>query len=89
MPSLLSPWDVVRLLPVPTMKMNLPLDRKPCHSWLLSQNVPFDAVYHGFGGWLVLQLLAVVFIVHVVANSDKLAAIIRTGEKNHCDAEDF
>jgi len=65
----------------------IPLDGKSGHARLLSENVATNLLNHRLGGGVVHQLLAIVFIVHIVTNADELAAIVGAGEKHDCHAK--
>lgn len=67
----------------------IPLDSKSSHARLLCKDVPPHAVDVWLGGRLCIELFRVVFIVDVVANSDKLSAIVATCEEDDCDTENL
>jgi len=56
--------------------IDVPLDSKTRDSGLLGEDIASDALNDWFGRWLVLHLFIVVLVVHIVAYSDKLAAIV-------------
>lgn len=67
----------------------LPLDSEPGHSRLLSKNISADSFNYRLGGRVLRELFRVVFIVHVVSNTDKFSAVIAACEKDHSDTENF
>lgn len=67
----------------------LPLDSESGHSWLLSKDVSADSFNNRFGRRVLGELFRVVFVVHIVSNTNKFPAIIAASEKNHCDTENF
>ena len=68
---------------------NIPFDSKSGDAGLLGEDVAPDALEEGSWGRVVVQLLVVVLVVHIVADADKLVALIGAREKNHRHAEDL
>ena len=66
-----------------------PFDRKPRDSWFLRKYIPPHPLDDGFRWWFGVQLLAVVFVVDVVADADELAGVIGAGEEDDGDTENF
>lgn len=67
----------------------LPFDSESRHSWFLGEDIPLDAFNDWLRRWLVVQLLAIVFIVDVVSDSYELAVIVGARKEDHCDAKDL
>lgn len=65
------------------MDRDRPFNGKSRNSWFLSQDVPSNFLNDGFRGRLIVEFFGVVFVVHVVSNTDKLPAVIAAGEKYH------
>jgi hypothetical protein len=71
------------------MQDYIPLDGEPSNSGLLVQDVTDDPLEDGLAGGLVVHLGGVVLVVHVVADTDKLTAVVGTGEEEDGDAHDL
>lgn len=63
-----------------------PLDREPRDSWLLCKYVSPHLLDDRLRGRFGVQLLAVVFIVDVVSDTDEFAGVVGAGEKDDGDA---
>lgn len=70
-------------------KKNIPLDGEPSHTGLLSKDIAANALNDGFGWGLCRQLLRVVLIVDIVANTDKFTAVVAASQEDHSDTEDL
>ncbi len=66
-----------------------PLDRKPCDSRLLCKYISPHPFNDGLRWGLGIQLLAVVFVVDVVSDTDKFARVVGTGEQDDSNAQDL
>lgn len=66
----------------------LPLDVEPGDTGLFGQHAALDSVGEDLCRGLGIQLLRVVFVVDVVANTDKFSAVVGACEENDGDAED-
>ena len=67
----------------------VPFDGKSSHTRLFCQHVPPHAVDVWLGRGLRIELLRVVLVVDVIANSDELSAIVAACEENDSDAENL
>ena len=67
----------------------VPLDSESGHTRLLCKHVPPHAVNVWLRGGFSVELFGVVFIVDVVANPDKLSAIVAACEEDDGDAENL
>jgi hypothetical protein len=70
-------------------ELSLPFDSKTGDTRLLRKDVASDALDDGLGGRIVVQLLAVVFVIDIVANTYKLAAIVRAGQEDDGYTKNF
>lgn len=69
--------------------MILPFDSESSHTGLLSKYIASNTLDNRLGRRLRSQLLRVILIVIVVANTDEFAAIVTAGKKNDGDAENL
>ena len=67
---------------------NIPLDGKARHSRLVGENVAADLVDNGLGGGVGGEFVRLVLVIDIIANTDKLAAIVGAGQENDSDAKD-
>lgn len=67
----------------------LPLDSESCHSGLLCKHVAADLFDDRLRRRIGVQILVIVFVVHVVSNAYEFSSIVGAGEENDSDAEDF
>ena len=70
-------------------RRDVPLNRKPSDSWLLSKDISSDSLNDGLSWGLGIQLVRIVFVVDVVADSDELPSVVAASQKDDSDAEDF
>jgi hypothetical protein len=70
------------------VRWNQPFDGESRNPRLLCQDITTNPLDDGLRGRLSAQLLRVVFVVDIVANSDELAAIVGAGKENHGNTED-
>jgi len=68
---------------------NIPLDGESGNAGLLSQHNAADLFNHGFGRWIVIQLLRLVLVVNIIADTDEFTTIVSTCEENDSNAEDL
>ena len=66
-----------------------PFDSESGDSWLFSEDVSSDLLENGLGWRISIELLRVIFVVDIVSDSNKLSAVVGTGEEDDGDAEDF
>lgn len=69
--------------------MSEPFDGKSSHSGLLCKHITLDLVEDWLWRGISLELIRVIFIVDIVSNSNKLAAIVRAGKENDGDAQNL
>jgi hypothetical protein len=67
----------------------IPLDREASHTGLLSEDIAANTLNDGLGWGLCCQLLGVVLIVDIVANTDELAAVVAAGQEDDGNTQDF
>jgi hypothetical protein len=70
-------------------KANIPLDSEAGHTGLLGQDIAADALNDGLGWGLCGQLLGVVLVVDIVADTDELTTIVATGQEDDSDTQDL
>lgn len=63
-----------------------PLDCEPRNSGFLSKDISPHSFNDGLGWGFGIQLLAVIFVIDVVSDTDKLAGVVGTGEEDDGDA---
>jgi len=68
-------------------RQNIPLDGEAGDAGLLGQDVAADVLDEGLGGRVVGELLRVVLVVDVVADADKLAAVVGARQEDHGNTE--
>lgn len=68
---------------------NIPLDGEASHTGLFSEDIAANTLNDGLGWGLCRQLLGVVLIVDIVANTDELTAVVAAGQEDDSDTEDF
>lgn len=64
----------------------LPLDGETGHTGLLSKHIALDSVDQGLSRRLCVELWRVIFVVHIVSDADKLAAVVGAGQENDRDS---
>ena len=69
--------------------MRIPFDSESSYTRLLCKHVSPHAVDVWLGGGFSVELLGVVFVVDVIANSDELSAIVATCEEDDSDSENL
>jgi hypothetical protein len=67
----------------------IPLDGEAGHTGLLSEDIAANALNDGLGWRLRSQLLGVVLVVDIVANTDELTTVIAAGQEDDSDTQDF
>lgn len=68
-------------------RRTVPFDGKPRNARFVGEHVAADLVDVGLGGRVVTQLVALVFVVDVVADAHELAAVVGARQQNHRYAE--
>jgi hypothetical protein len=68
-------------------KKDVPLDRKSSNSRLFSQKVSHNSLHNRDLWRLVVEFWRVIFVVDIVSNTDKLAAIVGTSQEQDGHAE--
>lgn len=68
---------------------DLPFDGEASDSGLLGENIALDSLDDGLGGRVVVQFLAVVLVVDIVANAHEFATIVGASEKDDGNAENL
>lgn len=68
---------------------DLPFDSKSSDSWLLRQNVASHFLKDWLSWWIGIELFRIVLVVDIVSDSNKLSAIVGTGEEDDGNAEDL
>ena len=66
-----------------------PLDGEASHSRLLSQDVPPDLLDDGLGWRIGNESFIGIFVVDIVANTDKFAVVVSTRQEDDSDTNDF
>jgi len=69
--------------------LNLPLDSEAGNSWLLGEDVAADLLEDWLGWGIGVELLRVILVVDIVADSNELATVIGAGEEDDGDTEDL
>lgn len=59
-----------------------PLNGESGDSWFLCKYISSDPLDDGLSGRFGIQLLAIVFIVDVVSDSDEFAGVVGAGEED-------
>jgi len=62
--------------------LNLPLDSEAGNSWLLGEDVAADLLEDWLGWGIGVELLRVILVVDIVADSNELATVIGAGEED-------
>jgi hypothetical protein len=60
--------------------LNLPFDSETGNSWLLRENIAADLLKDWLGWGIGVELLRVILIVDVVADSNELTTVIGAGK---------
>ena len=68
---------------------SVPFDSEACDSGLFSQNIPPDTIDVRLSRRFGVQLLRIIFIVHIVSHADKFTIVVRACKQDNCHAEDF
>lgn len=66
-----------------------PLDGKSSHTGLLSKDVAAYVLNKRLGRGVCCQLLAIVLIVHIVADSNEFSAVVAASEEDDGHAQHF
>lgn len=66
----------------------VPFDGEASDSRLLGKHVAADLLDDGLGRRVGVELIGIVLVIHVVANADEFAAIVRAGQQDDSNTED-
>lgn len=69
--------------------MCIPLDGKSSNTGLLGEDVPHNSIGLNLFRRLVVELLRIVFVVHVITNTNEFTTIIRASKKNNGNPQDL
>ena len=69
--------------------MCIPLDSKSSNTGLLGEDVPHDSIGLNLFRRLVVELLRIVFVAHVITNTNEFTTIIRASKKNNGNPQDL
>ena len=59
------------------------------NSGLLNENVPGELGNVWLGGWVLIELLVFVVVVHIVTNSEEFLVVVGTCQENSSDSNNF
>lgn len=68
--------------------MTVPFDGEASDSRLLGQHVAPNLLDDGLGRRVGVELIGIVLVIHVVANADEFATIVRASQQDDSNTED-
>ena len=69
--------------------MCIPLDGKSGNTGLLGEDVPHNPIGLNLFRRFVVEFLRIVFVAHVIANTNEFTTVIRTSKKNNGNSQDL
>ena len=69
--------------------MCIPLDGKSSNTGLLGKDVPHNSIGLNLFRRLVVEFLGIVFVAHVITNTNELTTVIRASKKDNGNSQDL